>query len=501
MSWTTWWNSDWLYRKQIDLNTDGYTASNFPILVLLSDANIDMAKVRSDGNDIRFIDSSGTELSYELVTAWDDEGTNEVYVKVPTITGTDDYIWVYYGNASASAGENATDVWKNDDSLVEDGTGIADETPLTINSVSRYTLTVTQAGTFKVTLPTLTHGGVAESGTATLTDSPVDLVAGENIITVEDTGTITITCGGYAAVYHMNDNPDDSTEILDSTANANHGTKGAGAAAPTEVDGLFGKAQSFDNDNATIISISTITVDVDSGTVEVFVKRTADSAESAQYMLGHTSSYYNGWHIQMSDQRPRMEGGVNGDYWGAVLPANTLNSYYYYATTASSGITTGYENGSYDSDRESTSDMLLSKIGSESRTNRGFTGLISSVRISSVARNADWIALTDATLSDYATFNTFGEEETFISPQIISSTASIGSHQINLSVLANLIASEASIGSHQINHTVLAQAITSGLVVGDHIVIPRRTLNKTVNLPDRDITVTLPNRNIEVQLK
>jgi len=50
----------------------------------------------------------------------------------------------------------------------------------------------------------------------------------------------------FAAVWHMNDSPADSTQILDSTVNGNTGTKGAGDRAPTEVDDVIGKGQSFD---------------------------------------------------------------------------------------------------------------------------------------------------------------------------------------------------------------------------------------------------------------
>ena len=59
----------------------------------------------------------------------------------------------------------------------------------------------------------------------------------------------------FAAVYHMNDDPSDSTQILDSTANANHGTKGADAAAPVEVAGTLGRAQEFVEANRQTIDL------------------------------------------------------------------------------------------------------------------------------------------------------------------------------------------------------------------------------------------------------
>ena len=70
------------------------------------------------------------------------------------------------------------------------GTGIATPTALVAGA---NTVTVTQAGTFVIWLPSI-HTGTAASGTATVTGSPVSLVGGNNTITVVGTGTITITC-------------------------------------------------------------------------------------------------------------------------------------------------------------------------------------------------------------------------------------------------------------------------------------------------------------------
>jgi hypothetical protein len=107
---------------------------NFPVLVKLEDGiNIDYSKTNNDGSDIRFIDTDGTELSYEI-EQWDETGDSFVWVKIPQIdTGDEDYIYMYYGNTSATDGQNATDVWSNGYTVVlhlneESGTTAYDST-------------------------------------------------------------------------------------------------------------------------------------------------------------------------------------------------------------------------------------------------------------------------------------------------------------------------------------------------------------------------------------
>jgi hypothetical protein len=134
-------------------------------------------------------------------------------------------------------------VWANDDSTIANDTGTANDLPMTVLGAQVKTITVTSAGTFTVTLPTITNGGTVKSGTATITGSPVTLVAGVNTITAEGTGTFTVTINGYVYASHMNDLT--TSSIADSTSNNITSTK-KGANEPVEVDGLVGKAQSFD---------------------------------------------------------------------------------------------------------------------------------------------------------------------------------------------------------------------------------------------------------------
>ncbi len=111
-----WYNPDWSARRKITLDNaaSGEHLLDFPIRVSLTSDEIDYAKTKANGEDIRFVDGDGTLLSHEIET-WNEGGTSEVWVKIPQIDAgsTTDYIWMYYGNPSASDGQNASDVWSN----------------------------------------------------------------------------------------------------------------------------------------------------------------------------------------------------------------------------------------------------------------------------------------------------------------------------------------------------------------------------------------------------
>jgi hypothetical protein len=121
-----WELANWGYRRKVlfDNTTDNIGVEpealvNFPILVKLDDGvNIDYSKTSNDGSDIRFVDTDGTELSYEIED-WDETADSYVWVKVPQIDiGDQDYIYIYYGNSTATDNQNSSDVWSNGYNIV-----------------------------------------------------------------------------------------------------------------------------------------------------------------------------------------------------------------------------------------------------------------------------------------------------------------------------------------------------------------------------------------------
>jgi len=111
------WLSGWSNRKKITIKHTQVDEdlTNFPLLVKLT-ANADLSGALSTGYDVRFTQSDGTTiLPYERESWTGGAGTAvtaNLWVKVPTITtAADTDLWLYYGNSSATDGQDATNVW------------------------------------------------------------------------------------------------------------------------------------------------------------------------------------------------------------------------------------------------------------------------------------------------------------------------------------------------------------------------------------------------------
>jgi hypothetical protein len=114
--------SDWLYRREITFDNRDSTLgviseelTEFPVLIKLeSGINIDYSKCQNNGEDIRFEDSTGEVLSYEI-EKWDPSGTSYIWVKIPQISqnSNTDFVYLYYGNSSAEDAQSPTEVWSN----------------------------------------------------------------------------------------------------------------------------------------------------------------------------------------------------------------------------------------------------------------------------------------------------------------------------------------------------------------------------------------------------
>ena len=110
-----WWNKSWSHRRKLtfDNSIQPENLTGFQVLVVLNSTRIDYAKTRSDGYDLRFVDSNdSTLLDYEI-EKWDELGTSYVWVRIPQVdaSSSTDFIWMYYGNPSAPNVQSAAAVW------------------------------------------------------------------------------------------------------------------------------------------------------------------------------------------------------------------------------------------------------------------------------------------------------------------------------------------------------------------------------------------------------
>jgi VCBS repeat-containing protein len=105
----------WQARREItvDNTTRAEALNDFPLLVRLDATTIDYGQTQNLGQDLRFLDSTGNLLDYEI-ESWDEAGESTVWVRVPTIDANSTAtITMYYGNTSAAAGQTPASVWSD----------------------------------------------------------------------------------------------------------------------------------------------------------------------------------------------------------------------------------------------------------------------------------------------------------------------------------------------------------------------------------------------------
>ena len=183
------WNADWKQRVKIGLNTaaDGLpiaSAVDSPaVLIRLHTANFQFAEAKPDGTDLRFIASDDkTPLKFHIEKF---DGLNElafVWVQVPMLApgAKDAFIWLYYGNPAAAAGDDAKGSFDAAQGLVyhfNEREPLPQDTTANANHAVRSTAKATGAG--------LIGGALAFDGNAELAlPSTPSLKSGANGLTL-----------------------------------------------------------------------------------------------------------------------------------------------------------------------------------------------------------------------------------------------------------------------------------------------------------------------------
>ncbi|MEO6734084.1 MAG: DUF2341 domain-containing protein [Ferruginibacter sp.] len=111
----SWYNSSWLYRKAITIDYTKVGAgphTNFPVLISITDANLQTG-AQADFDDILFTSSNGTtKLDHEVESYTSGTGALVAWVEVSSLSSSvNTVIYMYYGNAAASAQQNITGTW------------------------------------------------------------------------------------------------------------------------------------------------------------------------------------------------------------------------------------------------------------------------------------------------------------------------------------------------------------------------------------------------------
>ncbi|TNE84748.1 MAG: DUF2341 domain-containing protein [Deltaproteobacteria bacterium] len=131
---TDWWDTDWEYRQKLVLDTSGNplggALTNFPVLVKLgedtngngtisiAESRVDWGRIEDDASDVRFVlttsNTDHTVLPYEIEIYDEATRVGVFHVRIPSVPSSGQVeIWMYYGNAAATAPTNDTQVWSN----------------------------------------------------------------------------------------------------------------------------------------------------------------------------------------------------------------------------------------------------------------------------------------------------------------------------------------------------------------------------------------------------
>ncbi|NTV76199.1 MAG: DUF2341 domain-containing protein, partial [Holophaga sp.] len=132
-----WWDEKWQFRKKISFDTTDKGAAikenvtDAPILVRLHTGNFTFENAKEDGSDIRFIASDDKmPLKFHVESYDPKKQIALVWVRLPQLSGAaaSDSVWLYYGNDSASAGQDGPGTYDTAQALILH-LGEADGTP------------------------------------------------------------------------------------------------------------------------------------------------------------------------------------------------------------------------------------------------------------------------------------------------------------------------------------------------------------------------------------
>ncbi|HWY96610.1 MAG TPA: DUF2341 domain-containing protein [Steroidobacteraceae bacterium] len=124
----TWWNGDWKFRKEINLDASpsgadlAGTAQNVPVLVRLSLANFNYFNdAKPDGSDFRVIGGDDkTPLKFHFERYDSQNQMAYLWIDVPAVAGgaKTEKFYLYYGNSSAASAADAPGTFDVNSALV-----------------------------------------------------------------------------------------------------------------------------------------------------------------------------------------------------------------------------------------------------------------------------------------------------------------------------------------------------------------------------------------------
>jgi len=347
-----WYSDDWDYASLLTIDSAQVPSNlvNFPLLVHVTESLL-ITEAQSAGQDILFTSSDNMKLNHEIESFTSGTGELWAWVKVPSISSSSDtQLYMYFGNSGAANQENITGTWDS----------------------------------------------------------------------------------SFAMVQHLNQDPSGGApQMLDSTSNNNDGTSsGTMTSGDLISGGQIDNAIQFDGVDDAIDCGSALKPGTGDYTISFWVDMPINNGGDcwvADRPLGALGSF-PGFFIGTG-------GLTTGGYLTVVLEATTgalkdyrdagfytvAEGFFYFTATFDNSADTLliYKNGSdVTSDFTLTTDDNLSGLditsasdfrisGRPGTTTRALNGVMDEVRVSVVARSADWIAAEYNNQSSPGTFVTF----------------------------------------------------------------------------------------------
>jgi hypothetical protein len=358
-----WLGPDWTYRKSLTFNNSNQSENliNFPVLVILTPGNFDYSHCQSDGRDIRFVDADDTTgLKYQI-EEWNYNGDSTIWIKVPQIDGSSstDYIWMYYGNPAAADGQDAENVWETNYVAVwhlgEGGTG------------TRYDSTINNNDG----IPQNYDGDEAVAGAIDGADE-LDGINDYVQISGSDIGTTSVSVETWVKFNAL-----DAT-TFSPVSGANPG-------------GTVFSTRELDGHQSPTLCVSPGSGGVGTHKGAIF---TFDSAGDARGAKGQTAIQMGQWYYMVGVFEYTGVGAFYGN-WNIYVNGNRDNP--------------SANNFNFAGSISMPFNGTPWRIGDQNQWTDGETNaVIDELRLSNIARSADWIAAQYRSMSN--NFITFGDE-------------------------------------------------------------------------------------------
>ena len=446
-------------RAVVADNSSGGVVNNAQVNVTLNVSNFNFTKTRSDGHDIRFMDSDdSTQLSY-WVKSWDSVAqTASIWVKVPKITaGQKRRLFIHYGSANATDAETNVHVADGTSSLpVSVGAtipnlsattampGWAYRTAIPIDNTAGSTLTNYQLAVL-FDAKELSNNGQLQANAADLRFTDSD---GTTLLNYWlETSTITRSTqvwvkvpsipGGASKTIYMyygnggaisassasstfvDDLPvlgawgfNDGSGTITSDSSGN-GLAGSLVGSPTWTTGKFGGALSFDGSGTDVNLNNPASLQSSSVTLSVWYKPSGSPVDYPAFFGHGTGGWVMGLDTGNSGKIFVAQSGQLPYIDSTTIP-NDPNIWYHIVATISGSTTKIYVNGSLEATSDATPAFTFANslsIGRDNGAGGAINGVIDQARIYSGALSAGQIAdLATDTNSSYFTSNYSGHE-------------------------------------------------------------------------------------------